>query len=514
MISRREFVEFMAKAGLLASFGCAGSQKAKETPAPTFQALSDTGLDALILAEGFKSTTLARFGDVVGTGTFGYGNDGLAFLPLRDKGASDALLWVNHAIVDPFIVSGYRRGIRRTREQAEKEMLATGASVLHVRYHSGQWRLIKDSAYNRRLNAQTPVHIVNETHVSGGEIAMGLVGLRGATVTPWRTILACEGGYDGFFGEVRFANKKRLFTSGLGKGPNWAEFFPRPPEHYGWICEIDPRSGRSRKLISAGRVSRSNVVSVLAKDGRVVVYSLADSGLIFKYVAREVGSLDHGSLSVASSAKQAWIPIDFDKDPRLQKAFESRTEMLIRAAEAAKLVGGESTYDFSDVIVDNATGDIYLSVGRAKNYEMGGIYKISEADKDCLATTFTSTMEMRGEDEKSFICPGSLSMDPKGNLWIVTAIDSANVGKIPYQHASANMLFVLPMSGPERGRAIKVATAPKGTYFRGPRFSHDGRTLFISVQPQLGAFNTASEASNKSYCVALSGPSVERLSEK
>ena len=69
-------------------------------------------------------------------------------------------------------------------------------------------------------------------------------------ITPWNTVLTCEENYDMFYGERDRKNGKIVYPSyTLG----WEKHFPFPPEHYGWVVEIDPFTNKKRKLISLGR---------------------------------------------------------------------------------------------------------------------------------------------------------------------------------------------------------------------------------------------------------------------
>jgi uncharacterized protein len=71
-------------------------------------------------------------------------------------------------------------------------------------------------------------------------------------------------------------------------------------------------------------------------------------------------------------------------------------------------------------------------------------------------------------------CPDNLGIDPQGRLWIVT--DSDNHG-----HPN-NGCFVVPVTGPERGRLQQLASGPTGCEVCGCEFTPDGRTLFLTIQ--------------------------------
>ena len=98
-----------------------------------------------------------------------------------------------------------------------------------------------------------------------------------------------------FYGEVRFENGKSQCTKKthiIG----WDRYLDYPPEHYGWVVEIDPFTGAANKLTTLGRFAHEGATVTLAHDGRQVVY-LGDDKTdehIYKFVADEPGSLDTG----------------------------------------------------------------------------------------------------------------------------------------------------------------------------------------------------------------------------
>ena len=77
------------------------------------------------------------------------------------------------------------------------------------------------------------------------------------------------------------------------------------------------------------------------KDKRVVAYSGDDSNdqHLYKFISSKPNSLKEGTLYVADTNNGKWIPLDWANQPLLKNAFESQTEVLIRAREASKLLG-------------------------------------------------------------------------------------------------------------------------------------------------------------------------------
>jgi secreted PhoX family phosphatase len=84
----------------------------------------------------------------------------------------------------------------------------------------------------------------------------------------------------------------------------------------------------------------------------------------------------------------------------------------------------------------------------------------------------------------AFAGPDNLSVDRRGNLWIVT--DAAQPG----QHN--NGCFACPTEGDARGEVRQFFCGPVGAEISGCEFTADGRTLFLSIQhPGEGGTATA-----------------------
>ena len=71
--------------------------------------------------------------------------------------------------------------------------------------------------------------------------------------------MTCEENYDSFYGETEYDennNPTKIPSYGYG----WDKFYDYPPEHYGWVVEIDPKEGIAKKHIALGRFGITNVV--------------------------------------------------------------------------------------------------------------------------------------------------------------------------------------------------------------------------------------------------------------
>jgi secreted PhoX family phosphatase len=494
---------------------------------PQFHPLGVTTTDDLVLAEGFQYHVIARAGDILNEHgeRFGFNSAFTAFQPLVANNPDEGLLWVGHDLVSPIFASGWKKGSKRTREQVEQEMLEVGGSILHIRKDDQRWHLVKNSHYNRRLTAQTPMPLVGGGIVSGGMVALGTLANRGGTLTPWKTILACEGAYQDFYGDVQFTQGKRHVISSGAQDLRWSEFFPRPPEHYGWVVEVEPRTGKAKKLISMGRIAHSGAATSLTLDGRLVVY-LSDIGMnehLYKFVADKIGSLENGKLYVANMERKEWLLLERDANPKLSRAFVSQTELLIRTREAAKLLGATPFERATAVSVDPTTKAVIVAVqgNHLKDEPYGSIIKLDEADADAAALTFSTSVLLEAGDDAGIAQPSYLTFDSGSNLWVGSEIESGSIGKRPYKEFGNNGLFVLPKLGTSASKLQKIAGAPFDASLAGASFSSDGTALFLSISHpgersvslgQLTSHWPDRESRPKSSVVAVSGPSLSLFS--
>ncbi|MFI5391368.1 MAG: PhoX family protein [Bacteriovoracales bacterium] len=470
-IDRREFLKFMGMTSLAAgalTLGCSTNKKISSKLFPS-------SLDDLILAEGLSYHILIKAGDKINsTEFFGYNNDFTAFIPLD---SNSGLLWVNHESASPLFCSG----IERTKENIIKERLVVGGSIIHL-VNNGKWGVKWDSPFNRRITADTPFVFSSGQVIAGSNKPIGTLANCAGGVTPWGNILTCEENYDEFVGERNF--KTRELSPSMKHG--WDKFFPFPPEHYGWVVEINPKTGSGKKLVSLGRFFHECAKVTQAKDGRCAVYSGDDKSdeHLYKFIASRPGSLDEGKLYVADLDKGKWVSLDRNDHQILKDNFKNQLEIQIYARYAAKMVGATPLHRPEDIEIDPNTGNIFVSL--TNNFEkgdyMGQILKIVEKDGDPLSLDFKASTFLAGGKNSGFASPDNLAFDNSGNLWMVSDISGDLLNKEPYTAFGNNGLFKIPLSGPKAGSVIQVGSAPNDAEFTGPTFSPDFKTLFLSVQ--------------------------------
>ena len=505
-MKRRDFLQFLGVSGVLAQLPLEAMAKPINPPLPH---LPPTVQDKLITVEGITSRVLIRWGDKISDSeTFGFNCDYIAFHPLeKDRG----ILWVNHEYVN----SLYIKGPARTKENIDLEMKEVGGSLVEVKKVFGNWEVVKNSQYNRRLDANTKIPFAWDEPIFGENFALGTGANCAGGFTPWGTILTAEENYDMFWSD-RDRNGKKIAES----WQKWDEIYPRPPEHYGWIVEVQPLTGEAKKLVSLGRCSHECAAVKRAKNGRAVAYSGDDTinEHLYKFISDSNDSLEKGKIYVANMEKGEWISLQIDEQPILKKNFKNQTEIQIFMREAAKMVGATPLDRPEDIEFDPLSGNILVTLTNnktVKNYH-GKILKIVEDDASSLK--FRHETFLAGGKESGMACPDNMVFDPKGNLWFTSDISGREINKGPYEGYGNNGLFVFIRSGEKAGQVIRVASAPMDAEFTGPCFSPDYKTLFLSVQhpgeegtPEKPTSTWPDGGIPKPSVVTLQGPLLDRI---
>ena len=249
--------------------------------------------------------------------------------------------------------------------------------------------------------------------------------------------------------------------------------------------------------------------------------------------------LDHGTLHVArfdADGRGEWLPLVHDERGPLNSGagFTSQAEVVIHCREAADLLGATPMDRPEDVEPSPVTGRVYMALTkndsraperrdfmgrnidlgpnaanpRPKN-DFGHIVELIEDGDDAASSRFTWNVFLLAGDPRNgaarfltraedltagqlaredvyyagyadrgavspIACPDNLGFDPSGRLWVVTDADTKLIGN--------NGCFVVPTTGPDRGRLTQVLSAPVGAEVCGCEFTPDGKTLFLSIQ--------------------------------
>ncbi|PLS18464.1 hypothetical protein CVD28_07325 [Bacillus sp. M6-12] len=125
-----------------------------------FRAIKPSTRDELVVTQGFQYDIVATWGEDIGNGErFGFNND---FNCYFGNNPNEGVLWVNHEYIGNLgiYVSGYMGEGQRTAEQIRIEKYNVGGSVIYIRKtDKGKWSIVKDSRYNRRITANTPINL-------------------------------------------------------------------------------------------------------------------------------------------------------------------------------------------------------------------------------------------------------------------------------------------------------------------------------------------------------------------
>ncbi|KAB1159432.1 DUF839 domain-containing protein [Tenacibaculum aiptasiae] len=508
--NRRKFISFLGKASLgvltippfITSCGNTTTPLSKQKISEEFlrklkeitiKDLAPSDKDDLLLTDELNYQVLIKWGDKINDkDTFGFNNDFTCFIPLDENNPKDGLLWVNHEYINPMFVSGFNYWDyenpeeHRTIEQVNKEMYNVGGSIVRVRENKGVWEIVKNDPLNRRITAQTPIELNWDSPIKGKTTVIGTNSNCSGGITPWKTFITCEENYDGFWGETVYDKNNQPTHQPSDYG--WEKFYKYPPEHYGWVVEVDPLKGTAQKHIALGRFAHECCTLYELEDKRVVAYTGDDrnSEHLYKFISSKPHSLKEGTLYVADTINGKWLALDWENQPVLKNKFKNQTEVLIRAREASKLLGATELNRPEDIEIDPLTGNIFVTLtnNKEKNDYHGSILKIEEAKGEFDALTFKASAYLAGGEENGFSCPDNLAFDLSGNLWMTSDMSGSSMNREdkPYMPFKNNSLFVIPRYGKEAGKVIRVASAPKDAELTGPWFSPDGETLFLSVQ--------------------------------
>jgi len=509
--SRRKFISFIGKSSLgtlvmpqfliscstnstpSREFTKTSIERLNELKSLLLEGLAPSNKDDLLLTSGLNYHTIIKWGDKINnTDTFGFNNDFTCFIPFDDNNPKDGLLWVNHEYINPLFVSEFNfkesksSKLQKTKDQVDKEMYNVGGSILRIKEEDGQWKVVQNDPHNRRITAKTPMQFNWDSPIKGQAIAMGTNSNCSGGITPWKTFITCEENYDSCFGETVYDENNVATHKPSYYG--WEKFYKYPPEHYGWVVEVNPKDGTAQKHIALGRFAHECCTLYELKDKRVVAYTGDDknSEHLYKFISSKPSSLKEGTLYVADTINGKWLALDWENQPILNNKFKDQTEVLVRAREAAKLLGATELNRPEDIEIDPITGNVFVSLtnNKKKGDFHGSILKIEETNGAYDALSFKASTYKAGGETNGFSCPDNLAFDLSGNLWITSDMsgNAMNREDQPYMPFKNNSLFVIPRLGREAGKVIRIASAPKDAELTGPWFSPDGKTLFLSVQ--------------------------------
>lgn len=347
-------------------------------PSPTtsfglnFESIATSDADQVVVPQGYSARVLYAYGDpiqndlpeFINDGTEnsnefnsrgGDHHDGMWFFGMNQAGEFDpnssdrGVLCVNHenitqVLMHPNGPTTDADGNRTDINEVRKEIRSHGVGIFEiVRDDAGQYSVVRDSKYNRRITGETPTimsgaargsELLQTKFSPEGYKGRGTLNNCAAGFTPWGTYLTCEENYDLYFRDERNLDRANStpealgfdnFLAGIGiRVPGglygWAtldagdgevdeEFSrfnvtPNPQtdatgdyrnegNQYGYVVEIDPfnPSAAPRKRTSMGRFAHEGVWTSNLVEGQPPVFYMGDDDQLqyfYKFVSSEI----------------------------------------------------------------------------------------------------------------------------------------------------------------------------------------------------------------------------------
>jgi len=509
--------------------------------------------------EGYNWRPVARWGDAlfsdadplsqemaIGVASsdrvFGENTDGMEAFMIGTR----QVIAVNHEYVNPKVnLPMNEDGAVTNAVEVLTLQNMQGVSVMEIAEGPDGWNIVVDSDLNRRITQNTPMEITGpaaghpllQTPADPtGTRVLGTLNNCGAGKTPWGTYLTCEENFNGYFGSTDLALElpEDFVRYGISlEGRYSYETYdarfdisqtPNEPRRFGYIVEIDPTDPTATpiKHTALGRFKHENAATVIAPDGRLVVYMGDDERgeFMYKYVSHDNYTpggltselLDHGQLFVAkfnTDLTGEWIALT------PESTGMDAAEIAIYTRMAASKVGATTmdrpewvavnpvsvegycclTNNRNRGVKPNAGGDDTAINGpnpRAENH-YGQIVRWYPSNDDHAAETFTWDLYVMAgnpvvhddayggssnvNEGNLFNSPDGMMFDSTGLVWIQTDGDDDNEGD--FAGMGNNQMLA---GDPATGQIERFLTGPKGSEVTGLTWSGDKRTMFVGIQ--------------------------------
>ncbi|MEM1039883.1 MAG: PhoX family phosphatase [Pseudomonadota bacterium] len=413
-ISRRGFLGVLAMGSVAALAGTT----ALTAPAAAanrfgFDAVAANTTDTITVPSGYKWHMPVKWGDAMwsdsvdfddatrGTAatqarTVGDNNDGMDIFAIDNK----QVLVLNNEYTNRSIIFGNRdSSLPETDDDVMKGKNAQGLTIVEIEPQGGTYSIVKDSPYNRRITADTPMELTGPAAGQDllktaadptGTRSLGTWNDCGNGRTPWGTYLACEENFNGYFSAADEDHTvsdelKRYGVSSKDWGYGFAKVderfdvskHPNEPNRAGYVVEIDPLdpSSTPKKRTALGRFKHENAEVVVNGDGRIVVYMGDDERgeFLYRYVSTNAYTeggdtddlLNNGSLFVAKFNEDGlgkWLPLTPETT-----GMASQAEISIHTRQAASAVGA-TTMDRPEWVASNPVkAEVYCALTNNKN---------------------------------------------------------------------------------------------------------------------------------------------------
>ena len=448
-LTRRQILQAGAAIAPMALAGCAPAAtsdgNAPQSASLGFKPIQGSKADAIVLPPGYTHDVIIRWGESLSSSVpdldaarldagvllepaaaehqrsqFGQNCDAIHFFPLNGR-SDHGVLCVNNEYTDDAVMfpghpgfRGLRGAVSRAFVEKHPQVVAVakaaqGVSIVEIKRERGRWRFVKDSRYNRRITADTPIDIggparggalLRTKDDPAGERAFGTFANCAGGETPWGTYLTAEENIQDYFANLdqlkarndvdpfiveshrrfRMWKAQSLYNWDLADSRFNLAVAPTEPFRFGWIVEIDPLDPTSTpvKRTALGRFAHEGASPVIAHNGRVAVYMGDDDK--FEYVYKFISNgrfdaknraanrnlLEQGTLHVArfdASGRGQWLPLVFDPKGPMNAAagFRDQADVLVKARMAAYLLGATPMDRPEDVEANPTTGRIYIA---------------------------------------------------------------------------------------------------------------------------------------------------------
>jgi uncharacterized protein len=262
--SRRQVLKFTGAsiAMLMGSHAFATSKPQEKLMG--FTSVPVSAADKLVVPAEYSADVVIRWGDPVGAKEgspvfkedgsnsskdqslqAGMHHDGMSFFPI-DGNPRHGLLAINHEYTDDGLL--HSDGMAAwSAEKVLKSQAAHGVSVVEVIERQGQWRVMPNSRFARRITSNTPMQItgpasghdlLKTTADPSGTRVLGTLNNCAAGDTPWGSFLTCEENWNGYFSaqDKPSADELRYGLRNKGWGYRWHEFDERTGAHQARGC--------------------------------------------------------------------------------------------------------------------------------------------------------------------------------------------------------------------------------------------------------------------------------------
>lgn len=414
-LSRRELFKGVIAVGGIAALG----QHFFSQPASAaqnrfaFSAIAANSADDITVPEGYSAQVVTRWGDPLWsdaaefdhatrgtaesqTRAFGDNIDGMEVYPHGDH----LILVVNNEYTNRKVMWGNNEdGKFASDDDVKKGKAAHGVTVVEIARDGDDWKIVKDSEFNRRITPDTEMdltgpaagHDLMKTAADpNGTKSLGTWNNCGNGSTPWGTYLACEENFNGYYSSsdenFEFTpEQKRYSVSAKDRGYGWAtvdERFdvakhPNESNRNGYIVEIDPRTPNAnpKKRTALGRFKHENAETVVNPDGRIVVYMGDDERgeFLYRYISNGVYApgastdelFEDGKLYVArfyEDGTGTWLEMTPETT-----GMANQAEICIHTRLAASAVGA-TTMDRPEWVAANPKApEVYVALTNNKN---------------------------------------------------------------------------------------------------------------------------------------------------